>query len=238
MQKQSFWKTALRRTPVVRGYDEYSAKITEPVKIALVTDLHSTRYGGRQIRMLPSPRCFYVTGNHEQRIGNLPALKKMFASHGVAVLSGETRTVDVGGQLLDIGGVDDPTVFTRSRFVRQIPALWERQLAVCRSGISPERYSILLSHRPELARYYWCCGFDLVTAGHAHGGQVRIPGLINGLLAPHQGVFPRYAGGRYRLGATTMIISRGLCLNRLPRIFNPPELVVIRLLPALPASLH
>lgn len=293
MQKQSFWKTALRRTPVVRGYDEYSAKITEPVKIALVTDLHSTRYGGRQIRLLhairryrpdlilmagdiadetvslegtrqflagvgeclakdrdgganlgahpgpnDSPRCFFVTGNHEQRIGNLPALKKMFASHGVAVLSGETRTVDVGGQLLDIGGVDDPTVFTRSRFVRQIPALWERQLAVCRSGISPERYSILLSHRPELARYYRGCGFDLVTAGHAHGGQVRIPGLINGLLAPHQGVFPRYTGGRYRLGATTMIVSRGLCLNRLPRIFNPPELVVIRLLPALPASLH
>lgn len=70
-----------------------------------------------------------------------------------------------------------------------------------------------------------------MVAGHAHGGQVRIPVLGRGLLAPHQGLFPRYAGGRYRLGRVTMIVSRGLCLNRLPRIFNPPELVMINLLP-------
>lgn len=65
-------------------------------------------------------------------------------------------------------------------------------------GLSGERYSILLTHRPELTRYYRESGFDLVVAGHAHGGQVRIPGLGRGLLAPHQGLFPRYAGGRYR----------------------------------------
>lgn len=300
MQRKSLWKAAFRRTLVVRGYDEYSSKIALPVKIALVTDLHSTRYGERQQKLLrairkyrpdlilmagdiaddvvplegtrqflaglgtclahsaargggtESPgiaggcskgsnpsggsratsRCFFVTGNHEQRTGKLEAIKKMFTAYGVTVLSGETRTVDVCGQLLDIGGVDDPTVFTRSRFVKQIPARWERQLDACRAKLTTGRYSILLSHRPELTRRYRASSFDLVLAGHAHGGQVRLPGLVNGLLAPHQGFFPRYAGGRYRLGPTTMIVSRGLCLNHLPRIFNPPELVMIHLLPA------
>lgn len=281
MKRTSWRNTAFSRAPVVRIYNEYPDQITQPVKIALVTDLHSTRYGRRQevlvralrkydpdlillagdivddqvplvgtreflagIGMLPSPRCFYVTGNHEQRTGNLDAIKKMFTSHGVTVLSGETRTVNIRGQLLEIGGVDDPTVFAPNRFVRRIPRQWERQLADCRAGLAGERqladcrdglagerYSILLTHRPELTRYYRESGFDLVVAGHAHGGQVRIPVLGRGLLAPHQGLFPRYAGGRYRLGRVTMIVSRGLCLNRLPRIFNPPELVMIHLLP-------
>lgn len=268
MKRTSWRNTAFSRAPVVRIYNEYPDLITQPVTIALITDLHSTRYGRRQevlvhalrkydpdlillagdivddqvplvgtrefleeIRTLPSTRCFYVTGNHEQRTGRLDAIKKRFTSHGVTVLSGETRTVNIRGQLLEIGGVDDPTVFTPNRLVRRIPRQWERQLAHCRAGLSGERYSILLTHRPELTRYYRESGFDLVVAGHAHGGQVRIPGLGCGLLAPHQGLFPRYAGGRYRLGRVTMIVSRGLCLNRLPRIFNPPELVMIHLLP-------
>ena len=67
---------------------------------------------------------------------------------------GETRTVNIRGQLLEIGGVDDPTVFTPNRFVRRIPRQWERQLAACRDGRAGERYSILLTHRPELTRYY------------------------------------------------------------------------------------
>ena len=73
--------------------------------------------------------------------------------------------------------------------------------------------------------------FDLVLCGHAHGGQWRIPGLLNGLYAPHQGVFPDYAGGRYDSEDMTMIVSRGLSreTTMVPRIFNRPELVVIDL---------
>ena len=56
-----------------------------------------------------------------------------------------------------------------------------------------------------------------------------IPYILNGLYAPNQGIFPKYAGGRYTLddGSTEMIVSRGLCKNALPRVFNPPEVVVI-----------
>jgi predicted MPP superfamily phosphohydrolase len=89
-------------------------------------------------------------------------------------------------------------------------------------------YKILIAHRPEMIENYKKYSFDLVLSGHTHGGQVRIPLIINGLYAPGQGVFPKYAGGIYTHGNLTHVISRGLSVNpRLPRIFNPPELVII-----------
>jgi len=69
------------------------------------------------------------------------------------------------------------------------------------------------------------------VSGHAHGGQIRIPGLLNGLYAPDQGFLPEYAGGVYDLGSSTMIVSRGLAKSFIPRIFNPPEIVLISLEP-------
>ena len=75
----------------------------------------------------------------------------------------------------------------------------------------------------------------LLLAGHAHGGQWRLPGLLNGLFAPDQGLFPTYAGGRYALGDTTLLVSRGLAREstRLPRFYNRPELVMVELRPGL-----
>ena len=94
---------------------------------------------------------------------------------------------------------------------------------------STEIFTVLLSHRPELFEIYQKYEFDLVLSGHAHGGQWRIPGLLNGLFAPNQGLFPKYAGGRYDYDGGTMIVSRGLAREstRIPRIFNRPELVIV-----------
>ena len=65
----------------------------------------------------------------------------------------------------------------------------------------------------------------------AKRGQWRIPGIRNGLWAPNQGLFPAYAGGRYELDGTVMIVSRGLAREstRVPRFYNRPELVMIEL---------
>jgi len=79
-------------------------------------------------------------------------------------------------------------------------------------------------------RDYASLPFDLVISGHAHGGQIRLPGFLpNGLFAPQQGVFPRWTGGLYRHGHVLHIVSRGLAVNRLPRVWNRPELTVIDL---------
>ncbi len=94
---------------------------------------------------------------------------------------------------------------------------------------SLNRFTILLSHRPEMLDVYAEAGPDLVFTGHAHGGQWRLPG-IGGLVAPGQGFFPEYTEGAHTAGSTTMYVSRGLGNSLMPiRIFNRPELVVVEL---------
>lgn len=57
----------------------------------------------------------------------------------------------------------------------------------------------------------------------------RIP-FIGGVVAPNQGVFPKYTSGIFEENKTTMVVSRGIGNSILPfRINNRPELVVITL---------
>ena len=176
--------------------------------------------------------CYYVTGNHEYMSGEVTYIKDMIQSYGVTILEGNSSILEVNGQQIRFAGVDDPDGFSGSEyFTGGITNEWMEQFNKCAIDTGDGIYSVLLSHRPELTELYKKSGFDLVISGHAHGGQVRIPGILNGLLAPNQGFFPKYAGGLYKLDDTTMIVSRGLCRNLIPRVFNPPEIVVINLEP-------
>ena len=89
----------------------------------------------------------------------------------------------------------------------------------------------MLALSPKHKDIYLTYSIDLIISGHSHGGQWRIPFILNGLYAPNQGFFPKYAGGKYEHGNTAHIVSRGLSKNstRIPRIFNPPELVIVEL---------
>ncbi|NLT40081.1 MAG: metallophosphoesterase [Clostridiales bacterium] len=176
-------------------------------------------------------QCFFVTGNHEHRTGNVGNIKNMLRSLGVKVLSGDAEYVTTGGGLIKICGLDDPEESRFSRAKGAYAANRKNRIHTLMTAADEDVFTVLLTHRPEWAREYSAAGFDLVTAGHAHGGQVRLPGIINGLYAPNQGLFPKYAGGSFKLGKTTMIVSRGLSRGRIPRVFNPPELVVIELRP-------
>jgi predicted MPP superfamily phosphohydrolase len=94
---------------------------------------------------------------------------------------------------------------------------------------SDENFKILLSHRPELFDLYSDNDMDLIFAGHAHGGQFRIP-FIGGLVAPDQGLVPEFTSGSYTQNSSTMFVSRGLGNSIVPiRIFNRPEIVVVTL---------
>lgn len=240
-------------------------KVSSPVRLVLLTDLHSCYYGEGQETLLSAIDkaapdlvcmvgdifddetshqgtidlldgladrypCYYVTGNHEHWSEEVWVLKALMTSYGVTVLAGDTVTLPVGDTTIVLSGIDDPTGFyDKGTAGVPEPDSWLGQLAMVETTTRDNpNFSILLSHRPEKVEEYATSPFDLVLCGHAHGGQVRIPFLLNGLFAPNQGYFPKYAGGEYTLtDTTTMIVSRGLAKSDLPRIFNRPEVVVI-----------
>ena len=245
----------------VPHYQIEHEKLSGTVRAALITDLHSCDYGAGQRELLDAVAAeqpdlvllggdivdddpslpaenayavvrtlaeqyptYYVTGNHEFWSGQAEEIKENMAACGAAVLAGTWEDVAVNGQSLRICGVDDPAAGE---------AAWTEQLGRLGEAADTSRFTILLTHRPERVEAYMQYNFDLTVAGHAHGGQWRVPGLINGLLAPNQGLFPKYAGGLYRLGGQTMVVSRGLAREstRIPRLFNRPELVVLDLAP-------
>ena len=245
----------------VRQYTLKSRKVHVPFRFVLLSDLHRSRYGTRQRDLLLAVHrarpdavflagdmvpdtarpentrellaglrdcapVFYVTGNHEQRCGRADLARKWMRAYGVSVLAGRSVSLQKEGEEISLCGIDDPDVDFYGR------SAWLSQLEHCAADRREDVFTLLLSHRPELFPLYAARGFDLTVCGHTHGGQVRIPGLVNGLYAPNQGVFPRYAGGLYQCGESAMVVSRGLDKNRLPRFCNPPECVAIDVLPA------
>ena len=85
---------------------------------------------------------------------------------------------------------------------------------------------LLLSHNPDLFFDAARRGVSLMLAGHTHGGQIRIPGLP---VCVRQSRY-RLDEGRYRSGATELVVSRGLGAVALPwRVACSPEAVLLRL---------
>ena len=93
-------------------------------------------------------------------------------------------------------------------------------------------YKILLCHHPE----YWSLReptlkdrrIDLVLSGHAHGGQWHFMG--RGIIAPGQGLLPKYTSDMHQGQYGSMVISRGLSnpYKYAPRLGNPCEIVYVQ----------
>ena len=203
----------------------------EPDMIAITGDLIDSRkaniavalaFAEEAVRIAP---CYYVSGNHEARVPEYRELKAGLEAAGVTVLDDARVEIEISGKSITIIGVNDPSFL--ADYLTSDAAVMDRKL----SELSSEdaSFTILLSHRPELFDTYAAHDMDLVLTGHAHGGQFRLP-LIGGLIAPNQGLFPKYDDGLYSEENTNMIVSRGLGNSIIPfRFNNRPEVVLIEL---------
>lgn len=170
--------------------------------------------------------CYYVTGNHEARIKEqYMELEKGLIAEDVVVLHDNVIRLTKGSEAIQIVGLDDPD-FTDSDTNIQESMVHTR---ISNMSLSNE-FCILLSHRPELFVEYVSEEIDLVLSGHAHGGQFRVP-FMGGIIAPNQGLFPKYDAGKYSRNSTTMIVSRGIGNSIIPvRFNNRPEIVIVECL--------
>ena len=171
---------------------------------------------------------YYVTGNHEGSLSQYDELKTGLESMGVVVLEDASMQLEYNGEKVTLIGLSDPSFTLKGNMIGEVPAMVDTKLR----GLIGDKddYTILLSHRPELFETYVNCGVDLVLSGHAHGGQFRLP-FIGGLVAPNQGLFPKYDAGLYTKGDTNVIVCRGLGNSIIPiRFNNRPEIVLLELI--------
>ena len=205
---------------------------TDPDIIVLTGDLIDSRQTDLDVALEFAwqagkiARVYYVSGNHEARVPEYEDLKIGLVKAGVVILENQKVQITREGESITLIGIDDPSF--------QEDYLFGDAEGVAKQAISDlqnesDGYTVLLSHRPELFDVYVDTGIDLVFSGHAHGGQFRLP-FVGGLVAPNQGLFPKYDAGRFVGENTTMIVSRGVGNSIIPiRFNNRPEIVVAQL---------
>lgn len=252
-----FMLAGLNSKLLTRKYTIKSPLIHQAVELVYISDLHNNTYGdnhellkeaitalkpdlvllGGDIFEVKQPLepaasfirwigdhypAYYVTGNHEYYSYRVSEMRQLVMDSQITVLRGDTEVIEVNGNHLSISGIDDA----------EESHVYPNQLIQAQEQRPSEpMFSILLSHRPEFIEDFLPYQFSLILSGHAHGGQWRLPGLINGVFAPGQGMFPKYAGGRFDFARSTLIVSRGLSYQDqpAPRFYNRPELVSIQL---------
>lgn len=170
--------------------------------------------------------CYYVMGNHEARLNEIyPAFEKELIEIGVTVLHNEAITIERSSKAITLVGIDDPRMYYKKDSAENACQIIKNEL----SSIEYNGYTVLLSHRPEAFKEYVNADIDLALTGHAHGGQAILP-FIGGIIAPNQGLFPKYYKGIYEENNTKMVVSRGIGNSLCPvRFNNHPEIIIVEL---------
>jgi predicted MPP superfamily phosphohydrolase len=153
---------------------------------------------------------FAILGNHDYWY-DPPYIRRRLGRLGIGVLGNGWTTVEVRGKPLLVAGHEGP-------FARPAPDLRE-----CPPGL----FRLLLSHTPDNVPWARRHDFDLVLAGHVHGGQVRLP-VIGSILVPSR-LGRRYDAGAYKVGGTVVHVSRGLAGQHPLRYFCRPEVTLLTL---------
>lgn len=176
---------------------------------------------------------YYANGNHEQKLKELPkkyeqsyeTYKRELLKSGIHMLENASETLEMDDTFITLTGLEIPLWAYARVGKKKLP----KEEIETRIGKPGKGYQILLAHHPAYMKEYLEYGADLILSGHYHGCVVRLPG-IGGVISPNFTLFPKYSGGIYKKGKSTIVVSRGLGTHSVPiRLFNWPELVVLTL---------
>ena len=180
---------------------------------------YAVSLGGALADIAPT---YFVTGNHEWALPDVPGLKRKLEEAGVQVLTNEYTVLARDGDNAVLAGVDDPNGYADQKTPEQVAA------EVYAAWGDP--FWLLLAHRNNYFEDAYCrLGADLVISGHGHGGLVRLP-FTDGLVSVERTFFPSYTAGFYQAGGADLFVSRGLGNSgRTFRLFNRPQVAVLTL---------
>jgi len=199
----------------------------KPIKRLIINAMHYTNFLLRKLegeknmakpenaqefllRAMKIAPVYMSLGNHEQTLTDEDL--QFISDCGLILLDNADTTVTVNGFAFRIGGM----------------STWDYEDFLSRYA-AKDGYKLLLCHHPERFEPLIAeTDIDLTLSGHTHGGQMRIGTKGKGFFVPGQGIMGKYAHGMFFGGR--LVVSAG-CSNTaaFPRIFNPREVVVIRL---------
>ena len=259
--------------PVVREYSYQSGKISEPVKLVILSDLHGNEFGKNNADLLQlvgeqNADAILAVGDflnkydreHEETVALLNSLAEIapvyyaLGNHEVIYMDAQGNRFledieDSSAEFLELSYLDAELNGQKIRFggIQDYAFALDGYDSTNPETMKPEVYTylcdyqdtgslkIMLAHRPEsfvLGQASETWDVDLVISGHAHGGQVVLP-FFGGIFGHDQGFFPEYVHGFYEKNKIDILISSGLGSGFawVPRFNNPPEVVVLTLIP-------
>ncbi len=164
-------------------------------------------------------------GNHEMWSDTEDSITGLFAQKGIRILRQERAGIQVGGDALNLVGVDYQSIRgSRGPMGRTVP----HYLPGMEKYVMPDTANILLTHNPNAFDRAAEMGFDLSLAGHTHGGQVTLE-FIHPSLSPSR-LITDYVRGHFRKGNGQLYVNRGIGTIFAPMRFDsPPEITVFEL---------
>jgi hypothetical protein len=160
---------------------------------------------------------FGCMGNHERYARVEEYTQEAAGRVGIRFLRSESQQLRFGNSTLNLAGVDYQSLAGKQRYLRGAESL-----------IVPGACNVLLSHNPDVFPVAAQQGYNLLLAGHTHGGQVTVE-ILERSINPARYLTP-YVYGLYRSGSATAYVTRGIGTIVIPaRIGAPPEISVLRL---------
>lgn len=177
-------------------------------------------------------RVYYVNGNHECAANDLYVnLQKAIEPHypNFKFLYDTVDPIPLGDNIY-LSGLHDPS-FDLKEEKNEDQSYNQIEESLKKMKLDNSQFNILLHHRPELVNIYGEYDFDLMIAGHSHGGQVNINGWTP--FDIFGGTF-LYSGGEYtyhdkKAREKHFYVSRGLGYSAMfpLRINCNPEILAI-----------
>ena len=166
-------------------------------------------------------RYFFPKERGDRRVGGRGRsadLVRELESDGWVHLKNRKYDRRANGLRLELVGLDDPHIHRSD--IRAAPRT------------DPDAFGLAVTHAPDPSPELAAYGYDLIVAGHTHGGQVRLP--IVGALVSNSSIPPRMARGLFRIGPSYLHVSGGLGTSKYApfRFLCRPEASLIELRPA------